>query len=256
MLSILGIIQAFNEADIIEETISYLSPVVDDLIVFDHGSDDGTLDLIPPSMLQSIPRSGIEKTFPFISSFIRSQPHDWVIWQAADEFLLGPFDQPLSRSAIEAEANLGTQVIDPILRNFWPSTADEPDGPIQKRLLHYLEQSSYFPTPRAWFRPLTGVMPLGGHRHHPPHSPWHSKRSGGDAAWPKGTKIDTTWFLNHYPIRSEAQMLSKLKRNHTAGRPFYARFRTGYPPKPHWNPYPEGELKKWNPSDGSRVERI
>ena len=247
MISILGIIQAFDEVDVIADTISYLRPAVDDLIVFDHGSTDGTKDLISPSMLRSIPRSGIDKVFPFISKFIAEQKHDWVIWQAADETLRGPLDQPLIHATLEAEVALGTQVIDPLVRNFWPCTIDpsDPKMPFYERLRYFIEGDRLLPTPRAWLRSLTGIMPLGSHR--APHGkkcpiPRLPPSIGN---WPAGTSIDQSWFLHHYPLRSETQAASKLKRRHTAGRPFYARFREGYPPKFHWNPYYPHELTRW-----------
>ena len=241
-ISILGIIQAFDEVDVISDTISYLAPAVDDLIVFDHGSTDGTRDLIPPSMLRSIPRSGIDKVFPFISAFIAEQKHDWVIWQAADEILRGPLDQPITHLTLETEVALGTQVIDPLVRNFWPCTIDlwnAPMVPFYERLRYFIEGDRKLPTPRAWVRSLTGIMPLGSHR-----AP-HGKKcpvpnlppSIGN--WPAGTSIDDSWLLHHYPLRSEAQAASKLKRNHTAGRSFYDRFREG------WRPYYPHELTRW-----------
>ena len=241
-LSILGIIQAYDEVDIISDTISYLAPAVDDLIVFDHGSTDGTLDLIPPSMLRSIPRSGIDKVFPHISHFIAEQKHDWVIWQAADEILRGPLDQPLVHATVEAEEAMGVQVIDPIVRNFWPSTVDplfDPKMPFYERLRYFTDGDLQLPTPRAWVRSLTGNMPFGLHR--APHAVKCPIPNipPSEANWPPDTRIDRSWLLHHYPLRSEAQATAKLKRNHTAGRSFYDRFREG------WTPYYPHELTRW-----------
>ncbi len=221
----LGVITVWNEADCVANALNCLLESEHDVHVFDHGSTDGTPDIligfgraITVHRLdrRRVPFVGL---FKHISNWIAGQrQHDWITFLPADELLFPPNREPLRRAHIEKARRQGVQVIDPLIRRFWISTADKPDEPnYLERLRHFILAAGRH-CPRGWLRELTRIMPHGLHR-----QPWLSKGRrpkgtpwpggiGANVYWPKGTKISRDkWQLDHYPVRSLEQGQRKVR---------------------------------------------
>ncbi|MDH3729585.1 MAG: glycosyltransferase family 2 protein [Acidimicrobiia bacterium] len=212
-MKILGVIMAYNEADIVAYAArSLIGAEFDEVHLFDHGSSDATIDAAREAGIEHvhhIKRSvPFQRVWPTISSWINKQAlnFEWVVWQAADEVLRPPEDVPLHRSHIERAAGNRYRVIEPKMRLYWPNVADDPAEPdIVKRLRHYrwvtspIRHSNHIP--RCWEIGLTGGMPRGLHRR---PSRWAKK----------AVRINrNNWILEHRPIRTEEQGRQKVLKD-------------------------------------------
>src|ERR1700712_4088109 len=106
-LKLLGVVLCYNDADILEEALEHLLNTNHDLIVWDHGSDDGTPAILDRYQSQLVERRLIPRSFDFynlyqamserlISNYIHQ--YDWISWPDQDEFLEGadrskPYDE-------------------------------------------------------------------------------------------------------------------------------------------------------------------
>lgn len=221
----LGVTMAWNEADCIANAVNCLLDSEHEVHVFDHGSTDGTLDVLE-SFGTSIKVHRVDRKlvgfldlFGFISRWINAQKgHGWVTWLAADELLMPPSREPLRFHHIWEARQAGIEVIDPFARRFWMSNADDPAEPdYLKRVRHFIPAPNRY-TPRSWLHRLTGIMPHGLHRRPwipPVRRPRGDRWPGGIGAsvyWPKGTVISKEeWNADNYPIRSLGQARRKVK---------------------------------------------
>lgn len=222
-MRLLGIVHAFNEEDCIGHALDCLLEAEHDQVVaFDHGSTDGTPDVLASygSRISVIRIERKQKSFPAlfgtISHYIRARhdDFDWVTWIDADEILRPPQGSALTRTHLEVELKRGTQVIRPLLCEFWLSTVDPPEPEVPdylQRVRRYRKRPG--PScPRGWKPALTGRMPQGRHRH--------------AREWPKGTIISNNrWFLHHYPVRSLEQGKRKIMQERQWGPEHYRRYR-------------------------------
>lgn len=226
----IGIVLAWNEADCVGNAVRCLLESEHEVHVFQHGSDPDTAEAIAgfgdEITVYSIDRKRVEfwSVFAYISRWINRQSgHEWVTFLAADSILFPPSGEQLKRSHVEEAMANGVEVINPTVRCFWITDADDQDeADYLKRLKHFATAPGpNIPcnSPCGWLLKLTGTMPHGLHR-----VPWapSDERSraepewpGGNGAgryWPKGTMISFgEWRLDHYPVRSVEQGLQKAR---------------------------------------------
>ena len=208
-MRLLGIVHAYNEDGCVGFACRQLLESGHDLFTFDHGSTDDTGDQMQTfagtKRHRHIDRTRVSfaQLFPLIARFIleRADAYDWVTWLDADELLRDPAGRLLSSTQqIEAEAMFGTDVIQPLLREFWITDADDTDeSDHTKRLRHYRVRPEVN-CPRGWRPELTAppAKILRG-RHRPPRE------------WPKGTRLShREWSLDHYPVRTIEQGRRKI----------------------------------------------
>lgn len=216
-MKLLGVVMAYNEADIVHLSLGCLLHANHDVHLFDHGSTDGTAEVARHmgATVHRVDRGAVpfHRLWRHISAFIRRQTsYDWVTWLAADEFLRQPDGAPLTEYALRRRRSRGICVIQPVVREFWPTDADPSAGPPEHRLRRYRMRPNMAACPRSWLRELTGNMPFGLHR--PP------------TAWPIARRRITQrrWILDHYPLRTIEQARRKVLRERAA-RPYYAGLR-------------------------------
>lgn len=210
-MKILGVTMAFNEADCIGNALDFLTRMCDHVVAFDHGSTDGTEDIIKiktwrhPVRYVRVGRKGTDlgALFARIARFVRSKEEfDWVVWIAADEVLSIPDGtRQATREDLVKEADRGIVVIRPRVREFWITDVDGESPNCIDRMRHYRFFDAIGPiTPRAWLQSMTGQMPYGLHRR--------------DDQWgvPKSKISAGSWLIDHYPIRTVQQGRRKIMK--------------------------------------------
>ncbi len=226
-MRVLGVMNAYNEADCIGTAVCSMVEAGVDMHVFDHGSTDNTADVLAPLIKrQEIRYHYVDRTevpamvgpkqssaiWDHVAAFVRSQisEYDWVVWQAADELVRQPDGELITVEAIEREAARGIQVIRPLIRNFQMTRQDGKDGHLARRLKRFRPGPTGH-APRAWEIGLTpNPMIIGQHVQDPAITP---KLHGFYGLWPVGTVVSNNeWLLDHYPLRSEEQALRKVMK--------------------------------------------
>jgi glycosyltransferase involved in cell wall biosynthesis len=205
-MKIVGMIPVYNEADIIGQVIGHLVSQGIELVILDNGSTDGSSDICAGHVgkgVLSIEKSVTDR-FEFNSiiaklydAALRQRP-DWVVLNAADEFLESPFQGMTLKEAIELEDRRGYNLIQFNNFEFWPTEQDrdssEPD--VRKRLRYYTwNDDLQF---RCW-RVYPGIIVVGTAGHYP--------------AFPNDLKVTipkTKFILRHYRIRSYEHGLKKV----------------------------------------------
>ena len=197
-----------NEVDIVKANLDYhLASGVDFVIVTDHGSDDGTGEV-----LQEYERAGVAKVvrdrerahhqsrrMTRMAEMARCEYEaDWVINNDADEFWWPRVGS--LRDVFAALPERYAQIIVP-RRNFRPLTAgfgEDPQEPFHKRLLYRETHSpSIANLPKVAHRPRAGVTIAPGN---------HSIVPSGLPAVPANGLLE----IFHFPMRSYEQFERKV----------------------------------------------
>jgi Glycosyl transferase family 2 len=195
-----------NEVDVIEANLDYhLAQGVDFVIVTDHGSEDGTSDI-----LREYERMGVAKVIRdtgeghhqsnrvtrMAEIARRGHGADWVIHNDADEFwwpLMGDLREVFSSVPLQ----FGQIVVQ--RRNFRPRADDE--GPFYSRLVHReassLNLSGHALELKVAHRPHPDVVVAPGN---------HSIRGADLPAVPVGDVLE----IFHFPMRSYKQFERKV----------------------------------------------
>ena len=197
-----------NEADIVQANIEYhLAQGVDYVITTDHGSNDGTSEI-----LREYERMGVAKILRddgeghhqsdrvtrMVEIARLGHGADWVINNDADEFwwpLVGNL-----RDVFTAIPPCFGQ-IEVQRRNFRPRAGDDDDSPFYSRLIHREASSSnlvgHALEPKVAHRPCPGVVVAPGN---------HSVQGAELAAVPAGEVLEVL----HFPMRSYEQFERKV----------------------------------------------
>lgn len=199
----LGVVLSFNDVDIIGDVVGHLLDNDHDVVVWDNGSTDGTVERLQelaPHLLElrSVPKeeAGLYEIYGAMSRHLMSglaQRYDWISWPDSDEILLG--DDPAESYA----AFVDRIVASPFdwcqfeNWNFWWTDEDDAtiDSPVA-RVRHYALFANCAPRVRAWRASCTNVRAFN-------HNPLPGRR------YPVATR------LCHYPMRSAEQALEKLR---------------------------------------------
>jgi glycosyltransferase involved in cell wall biosynthesis len=214
--SVVAIIAAFNEEDIIAQVVGDLVGQGIDVYVLDHGSTDGTVAALQPYLGQGL--LAIER-FPAKSDMDARQDRfelaeivrrkealawelgaDWFINHDADEFRESPWPHMSLRDAIRMVDQLGYNAIDFELLNFWPTHDDSPPGHDVRQSLRFFERG------QPWDRPQVRAWKKGG-------TPVDLVATAGhDTQFPGRRVFPIRFLLRHYPIRGQAHGERKVFR--------------------------------------------
>jgi hypothetical protein len=197
-----------NEADIIEANLDYhLAQGVDFVIVTDHGSTDGTDELLRPYVREGVVtvlRDDAEghhqsRRVTAMAQLARTAyGADWIIHNDADEFWW-----PVSGSLRDVFAAIPPQFGQIEVRrvNFLPPADPDSDGPFYSTMVHR-EARSY----NLFDDPLE---PKRAHRSHPDVvvAPGNHSVSGGDL---RPSPISDMLEIFHFPMRGYEQFERKV----------------------------------------------
>jgi Glycosyl transferase family 2 len=203
-LRCLGVLLCYNDGDLLEESISYLLNQSHDVIAWDHGSTDETpqvLEQFRPHCreIRNVPREfDFYELYPAMSRHLIERyvsEYDWISWPDQDEFLEGPSrDRPYYEYLVEA-AESGVDWIEFNNFNYWWTDEDDPAiRETTRRVRHYSLRPDCPPRIRSWRAGVTNMR-------HFNHNPLD------------GTPSPRRFNLRHYPMRSRAQMETRVLRD-------------------------------------------
>jgi hypothetical protein len=206
-----AIISAYNEADIIAQTVADLVLQGIAVHVIDDHSTDGTVAALRDSSgmvrIETLERPpgapGSVNEFPWSGVLVRKQQlareldADWFIHHDADEFRESPWGHLNLRQGIELVDRLGYNAIDFAVLNFWP-THDRFDPASDVRdSFPYYEAGARFDEVqvKCWKKtPDVELVSSGGH----------------EAVFEGRRVFPLRFLLRHYPIRGQAHGTRKV----------------------------------------------
>ena len=203
---VLAIVPAYNEADIIAQTLADMIAQGLTPYVIDNWSSDGTYARARAFLgrglagIERFPSEAPPQTYNLTDILTRveqiaaaSDWADWVMLHDADERRRSPFAQLTLREALWRADRAGFNCIDHVTLNFWP-VDDGFDGE-RARLEDYFahfefsDHPGHFHQRRAWKR--TGA-PVA-----------LADSAGHDVRFPGRKVYPYKFLLKHYPVRSQ-----------------------------------------------------
>jgi Glycosyl transferase family 2 len=207
---VVAIVAAYNEADIIEESVGDLIDQGVDVYLIDNASTDTTVAQVERFLgsgllgVERFPPAGASTEFEWAALLRRKEAlaaelgANWFIHHDADEFREGPWPGRTLKSAIQAVDSLGFNAIDFELLNFRVTRHDMPPGEGVRTALAYYERGTPIDRPQIRCWKGTGA-------------PVDLVSSGGHDASFEGRRVFPIRFLlRHYPIRGQAHGRRKV----------------------------------------------
>jgi glycosyltransferase involved in cell wall biosynthesis len=212
-LRITAIIAAYNEADIIGQTVGDLVRQGIAAHVLDNHSTDGTVAVLEPFeetglvRIESFPpgasdgdeqnRFSLARILARKEQLARELDADWFINHDADEFRESPWLHLSLREGIELVDRLGYNAIDFAVLNFWPTgNGFEAASDIREVFRHFAPAEAFDRTQiRCWKKTESLDLESSG---------------GHDAQFPLRRVFPVRFILRHYPIRSQAHGTRKV----------------------------------------------
>jgi len=204
--SVVAIVAAYNEADVIEQVVRDLIDQGIQVYFLDDGSTDATVATVAPYVGRGVleverlsePVDGVARAFDWERILLRKTQlateldAAWFIHHDADEFREGPWPHLSLRAAIEHVDTLGFNAIDFAGFDFWPVHDRFRAGDdVRQTFTFYSEQSPYNRVQiRCWKKTAHPVdlASSGGH----------------EATFPGRKVFPVRFMLRHYPIRGQA----------------------------------------------------
>jgi hypothetical protein len=213
--SVVAIIAAFNEADIIGQVVGDLVGQGVGVYVLDHGSTDGTVAALEPYVghgviaVERFPKdadaaTGDADRFTWERILRRKEAlaweldATWFIHHDADEFRESPWGDVSFLEGIRHVDAAGYNAIDFAVLNFWPIHDEFRSGDDVRQAFPFYERGRDWDRVqiRCW-KKVEGPVDLAS--------------SGGHEACFPGRKVFPIRFLlRHYPIRSQAHGARKV----------------------------------------------
>jgi len=201
---LLGILLCYNDADILEDAIRHLLDNHHHLIVWDHGSADGTAGVLDKYAQYFLERKDIPRSFDFYQLYQTMSRHlianyihryDWISWPDQDEFLEGAGRSMSYAEWIAKVYDEGYDYIQFNNYNFWFTEKDDPaiNSPVA-RIRHYCLFPDCAPRIRSWRAVKTNIRVFN-------HNPLD------------GLRLPYLFNLRHYPMRSAPQMFRRLNKD-------------------------------------------
>lgn len=244
--TLLSIVTAYNEADIIGQTIEHLVSQGSDVHVIENWSTDDTLKIV--KKLARKHKGVTYEMFPAkkprkhayewknllmrIEEVAAKSKHDWIMHNDADELRVSPWYGVSLKKAVSYIDRLGYNAVDLTVVDFRP-TKDGYDGSVPPdEFFHNFEfmgLSGYFVQTKLWKN--TGA-------------PVNISNSGGHSAEFEGKRVYPLKFINkHYQLRSVKHAKRKIFKDRKA-RYTEAELKMGW--HIHYNGYTKDDPFLWN----------
>lgn len=200
----LGVLLCYNDADILGDAIEWLAANNHDIIAWDHGSDDGTAEVLDAYRGALVERRSIPRDFDFYRLYPTMSAnllenyvgkYDWVSWPDQDELLEGPWRDRTYYEYVTEVFNSPFDWVQFNNYNYWFTSEDNPrlTSPVQ-RVRRYCLFPDCALRIRCWRASATNIR-------HFNHNP------------PNGRKFPLHFNLRHYPMRSHLQMLKRIQKD-------------------------------------------
>ncbi len=208
---VLAIIHCYNEADIIEKTISYLLSQKVDVYLLDNWSEDGTYEIcqryykdFPESIyLEHFPSEGKTEQFEwynqleYTEKLSRRLNYDWYIHYDVDEIRISPWKGTNLRDTLYQIDQKGFNLVENGVINYKITDDNEKNIFMQDAYFEIPKQLSYYQQTKTWKK--TSEIDL--------------KTSGGHLAVVNNPKLFPLKILDrHYPLRNIAQAEKKINK--------------------------------------------
>jgi hypothetical protein len=210
----IAIVSAYNEADVIQETILDLLKQGCQVVFSDNWSCDGTYEIIErlaaqlPDLLQleRFPAEGPTPHFELLRQLQHKEeialrfPGRWIMHADADELRRAPVPDMSIRQAFSLASAYGSNRVSFTCIDFRPIDDAITDGSVEERLLFFEHgtRPGHFRQAKAW---LQGTQRVD------------LASSGGHVAQFTGARdFPYRFLLKHYPIRSHQQGMRKIVR--------------------------------------------
>ncbi|HVH25113.1 MAG TPA: glycosyltransferase [Vicinamibacterales bacterium] len=211
--SVVALVAAYNEADIIHHVIADLIDQHIDVYFLDDGSTDDTVKIVEPFVgrgvlaIERLPARGMdsnvfdwERILRRKSALAAELDASWFIHHDADEFRESPWAHLSLHDAIRRVDALGFNAIDFAGLDFWPvDDRFRPGDDVRDALTCYTEFAPYDRVQiRCWKKTAHAVdlASSGGH----------------EAKFPDRKVFPLRFLLRHYPIRGQAHAERKIFR--------------------------------------------
>lgn len=198
----LAICLFFNDDDLVDDALAHMLDNNHDLIVWDHGSSDGTaaaIDRFAPHIRERhfLPRSfDFYNLFEHVSRYVidnLASQYDWISFPESDEFLEGP---DRSKSYYDHVCDVVASQWDWVQFNnivYWFTDQDDPsETSPRKRIKHYSIWRDCPPRVYAWRARCSNVRFFN-------HNP------------AEGLRYPVNFNTCHYHIRSEAHLEKRIR---------------------------------------------
>ena len=200
----LGVLLCYNDAEILPEAIESLLSNNHELLVWDHGSDDGTAAVLDKYASHFVGREFIPREFDFYELYGRMSKHlrknyrksyDWISWPDQDEILEGPTREKSYYDFLTEVVNSEYNWVTFRNFNFWFTSEDDPAELFPtRRIRRYSLFHDCSPRIRAWRASVTNDREFN-------HNPL------------PGLCDPRPFNLRHYQMRSYEQMLKRLNKD-------------------------------------------
>ena len=210
---VLAVMPAFNEEDIIEQTLAYLTSQGIEVHLLDNWSTDRTVERARRFLgkglvdVERFPAEAPPTTYDLTCILHRVEEiaaratwADWIVLHDVDERRCGPFEGASLRDALWRAEHAGYSCIDHVTLNFWPvDDAFDPQHDDMEAYFRYFEFSDHpghFHQRRAWRRGdvQVALAPSAGH----------------NVQFERRRIYPYKFLLKHYPIRSRAHGIRKV----------------------------------------------
>jgi Glycosyl transferase family 2 len=213
--SVVAIIAAYNEGDIIEQVVRHLIEQGVNVYLLDHCSTDDTVAQVRPYLgrgvlhIERFPdESGgppedarwfvLEKILKRKEVLAQELEATWFINSDADEFRESPFGHLNLREAVRAVDHLGYNAIDFEVFDFWPSHNDFHQGvDVRDAFRYYARGDTWNKIQVRCWKKTVGLVDL-------------ASTGGHNVAFADQRVFPIRFILRHYPIRSEAHGRRKV----------------------------------------------
>ena len=209
----LAVVTAYNERDVIVQTVGRLLDGGMEVHLLDNWSADDTVELVQAAYgervsVERFPADGPSATYDWIAildrveAVTRERPCDWAIHQDADEIRESPWPGVGLRDALYAVHVAGFNCVDHTVLNFRPTDdcfTDGADLAAHFRWCEFPAHQSDFMQLKAWSAPgaAVGLSIDGGHQ----------------VRFPGRRIFPYKFLLRHYPIRSQRHGERKVLRD-------------------------------------------
>ena len=198
----LGVCLFYNDDDIVEDAITHLLENNHEVVVWDHGSNDRTAEMIDKFNPYIRERHFLPRSFDFYRLFKHvsrnviynyALDYDWISFPESDEILEGP---DRKKSYYEHVCDVVESPCDWVQFNnmvYWFTEKDRPEvlSP-RKRIRHYSIWSDCQPRIYAWRAQCMNVREFN-----------HNE--------PLGKKYPINFNTCHYQVRGAEQLIKRIK---------------------------------------------